>query len=184
MSDYDDDWGFKSEDEFEATEAQSPRGPWPAGKHVAVIEKAERKATRANGSMLSLTFRGEGGECDRRLHWENLNLWHDNPQVREIALSQLKSLLKACGLDRPPQAGYAAIEGLFLTLNITHRKRKDNGELEARASFEPIKKPAAEAPARPAAGQRPGSEQPAAGAAPKWARKPAKPADDGDRIPF
>lgn len=181
MSDYEDDWGFKSEDEFEATEAQSPRGPWPAGKHVAVIEKAERTATSKGGSMLVLTFRGEGGECDRRKHWERLNLWHDSPKVREIALSQLKSLLKACGLDRPPQGGYAAIEGLFLMLNITHKKRTDNGELEARASFEPIKKPAAETPARPAAGQRPSSEQPAAGAAPKWARKPQR-GDDG--IPF
>lgn len=178
-----DDWGI-DEDEFEATEAATVRGPWPAGRHLAVIEQASRESTKAGGSMLVVTFRGEGGQVDNRKHWERFNLWHDKPQVREIAMSQLKSLVKACGLNGLPKGGPEAIEGLSVALVITHKKRSDNGELEARASYDCVKKPATETPARPAAGQRPSGEQPAGGAAPKWARKPAAGQRGDDGIPF
>lgn len=187
MSDEFDDWGIDAE-EFDAVEAAAPRGPWPAGNHNAVIEKVEKLPTKKGGSRLSITFRAEGGDIDGRKHWENFNLWHDNPQVREISMSQLKSLCKALGFTGLPKGGHAAMEGLFVTVNITHKRRPDNGEIEARASFVAPVKSAPAATSRPAAGRGPAEQQPRPAAAgnPRWARKPAEPKrnDDAERVEY
>jgi len=188
MSDY-DEWGI-DEDEFEAAVADSAkyeaeRGQWPAGTHRVILEYTERVPMQNDkGDKLNIRFRGDGGECNGRCHFESLNLWHVDGRTRSIAMSYLDKLVLACGLSKRPPGGPKDLEGLSLTLRIYHAKESD-GKLKAKAAYvAPSQVKPSPAPARPAQQQRPRGEQPAPGAAPKWARKPAQPQRGDDGIPF
>jgi hypothetical protein len=73
----------------------------PAGVYRLRISKAETRPSKAGPNMLAFTLTvAEPSEYEGRRHYENLNLQHASPQVREIAKQQLKAICLACGITQ------------------------------------------------------------------------------------
>lgn len=110
-----------------ADEANSSFTPVPDGMYNLVIEKAEIKKSKANNDMLSLAFRIDDGEYEKRKLFTNLNLENANPVTVEIAKKQLHALLILCGvkqLEHPDD-----LIGQALSVKVVVKKRTDTGEL-------------------------------------------------------
>ena len=73
--------------------------PVPAGWYEAVISKSEIKKAKSGNNYLALTFKIEGGEHDKRLVFNNLNMWHPNKQAAEIAQREFAAICSACGVE-------------------------------------------------------------------------------------
>lgn len=66
----------------------------PKGNYRCVVTEAEIKPTKTDPTVNTLALKIEiiDGQYKGRLIFENLNLWHKNPQVVEISKKKLKSL--------------------------------------------------------------------------------------------
>jgi hypothetical protein len=62
----------------------------PEGTHNASITKVEFKESKAGSEYLNITFKTDAGNV-----YNILNVFHDKEQVKNIALAELKRLLKA-----------------------------------------------------------------------------------------
>lgn len=71
----------------------------PKGVYSAYVEKAEFKMSKNGSEYLSLMWK-LFDEHEGRVVFSNLNLMHSDAQVRNIALSTLKSMLKASMIDK------------------------------------------------------------------------------------
>jgi hypothetical protein len=102
--------------------------PIPEGVYNLVIEKSEISKTKANNDKLSLTFRVDDGEYERRKLFTNLNLENNNTAAVELAKKQLHALLILCGLkelEHPDD-----LIGQSLSAKVVVKKRKDTGQLQ------------------------------------------------------
>jgi len=82
--------------------------PIPAGEYRARIIQADKEDISKRhdyGECLNLTWEIEGGEHDRRLVWQRLNLWAENmnkvEKVRSIANSSFAAIRQATGVLTP-----------------------------------------------------------------------------------
>lgn len=82
-------------------EAQQDLGKLPTGEYVAQIIDSDMKASANGGQYLALTYEVTEGPYKGRKHWENVNLYNDNPQVVEIANRQFASIREATGVAAP-----------------------------------------------------------------------------------
>ena len=146
----------------DANEASSAFVPVPEGVYNLVIEKSEIKKSKANNDLLSLSFRIDDGEYEKRKLFTNLNLEHANATVVEIAKKQLHALLILCGLKQLEHPD--DLIGQTLSVKVVVKKRTDTGELtnevvlaikKGEAVMPPAAKPqsAADTAPRPVAGK-------------------------------
>jgi len=79
-------------------EQESDYSPIPAGDYVAHIKDSGLKDAKSGGKYLGLTWEILSPENFKgRLIFENLNLWHDNNQAKEIAQKSMNSICIAAG---------------------------------------------------------------------------------------
>lgn len=76
-----------------------PSGPVPAGRYVCQVSGSIIKDTSSGGRMIVVDFQIDEGQFRGRHVFENLNLWHSNPTVSEIAKKQLANIAKSCGFN-------------------------------------------------------------------------------------
>lgn len=76
-----------------------PSGPVPAGRYICMIAGSVIKDTASGGRMIVVDFQIDEGQYRGRHVFENLNLWHSNPTVSEIAKKQLANIAKSCGFS-------------------------------------------------------------------------------------
>jgi hypothetical protein len=88
------DGGFNPDDEIDVS------NPVPSGEYTMVILDSEIKTSQSGGKYMSLTHQIVDGPYKDRRIWNNLNLWHEKDQARNMARSSLKQLCYACGIRR------------------------------------------------------------------------------------
>lgn len=123
--------------------------PLPAGKYLAAITASEMKATKDNsGSYLQLEFTILEGKYQDRKVWDRLCLNHSNATAVKIARGNLSAICRAVGVMQPRDS--VELHNLPLMINVTLKKRSDNGELtnevkgyQARQNAAPAAAPAA-----------------------------------------
>jgi len=84
---------------FDFTEVPENTGDYallPAGKYAGFVESAEWKTTKAGPEALNLMFRLIDSN---RTVFNMYNLFNDSETARNIAMSDLKSLLMASGFN-------------------------------------------------------------------------------------
>ena len=101
--------------------------PIPEGIYNLVIEKSELRKSKAGNEMLSLAFRVEDGEYEKRKLFMNLNLDHPNQVTVEIAKKQLHALLILCSLKTLEHQD--DLIGQALSAKVLVKKRADTGQL-------------------------------------------------------
>lgn len=77
----------------------SDYSPVPKGIYPAHVENAEFKESKAGSEYLSIMWQIHGSKHEGRKVFSNLNILHPTEQVKNIALGQLKSMLKAGGSE-------------------------------------------------------------------------------------
>ena len=103
----------------------------PAGRYKAMILESERKEAK-NGSnkFLLLKMVILGGEYDKRLIWDRLNLWNTNSQAQGIAEKQFSALCHSVGVLQVTDS--AQLHNLPFMVELTCQKSTyyDDGRLE------------------------------------------------------
>ena len=69
----------------------------PAGTYPAFVDGIEKRTAKSGNDYLAVRFKTFGDNQPKATIFTNYNLWHENAKPKEIALSQVKSLLKASG---------------------------------------------------------------------------------------
>lgn len=173
---------------FDATVIDPAQGAsgFPLGKHLVIIKGSAQVAAKgdANNGLLNLTCQIIEGENKGHEGVYRLNMWHTNPQTREIAGRQLSALCHVTGkykLEIPNPMG-AEMFNIPFFIQVT--KQKDNSEYtEISAVFDaagnaPVKGQAP-ASAPQAAYQPPPQTQPQAAQPPQgqpaWQQPQAQP---------
>ena len=81
-------WEFNADD-VEPTQGYSPL---PAGEYEFVVVEQTIKLSKSGSNYLSVVYEVvEPVDYAGRKHFENLNLWHNNPEVVEIAQRSLSA---------------------------------------------------------------------------------------------
>ena len=81
-------------------EAARQSEPIPDGDYIMQATKTELNETRSrNGYRLDVEFTIVEGQHERRKLFTSLNVRNSNQQAEQIALSELKRLSEACGVD-------------------------------------------------------------------------------------
>ncbi len=115
---------------FDATtvEPVNDFDPIPAGKYIAVITASQFKENKnKTGEYLELVFQIVEGEYKNRLLWARLCLSHPNQTTAKIARGHLAGICRAVGVLTPRDS--AELHNVLLAINVTVKKRNDNGEL-------------------------------------------------------
>ncbi len=115
---------------FDATtvEPVNDFDPIPTGKYVAVITASQFKENKnKTGEYLELVFQIVEGEYKNRLLWARLCLSHPNQTTAKIARGHLAGICRAVGVLTPRDS--AELHNLPLAINVTVKKRNDNGQL-------------------------------------------------------
>jgi len=106
--------------------------PIPAGEYLARLVQADRKEISRNndyGECLVLVWEIEGGEYDRRLVWQRLNLWgqnmRSNEQVVRIANSQFAEIREATGKKTPRDTDELLHIPCLIRVAVTQDKNKE-----------------------------------------------------------
>ena len=86
---------------FDFTNVEEQKNYVDAGVYDAHVEKAEFKMSQAGSEYLSVGFQLDK---EKMFVWEIFNVFHPKDQVRNIAMSQLKGLLAASGIDASKMA--------------------------------------------------------------------------------
>jgi len=156
--------------------------PIPAGEYRARIVQAEKKNISRNndyGDCLVLTWEIEGGEYDRRLVWQRLNLWgqnmNSNTQVVAIANSQFAEIREATGKKTPRDTDELLHIPCLIRVVVTQDKNK---EYDPRNEIKRVKAPG-DGGAAGAAANAPAPD----GAMPWGGASPSGGARD-DNVPF
>jgi len=115
---------------FDATtvEPVNDFDPIPAGKYVAVITASQFKENKnKTGEYLELVFQIVEGEYKNRLLWARLCMSHPNQTTAKIARGHLAGICRAVGVLTPRDS--AELHNVPLAINVTVKKRNDNGQL-------------------------------------------------------
>lgn len=138
--------------------------PLPAGWYTATVTSAEVRETKAGtGSYIAVRYDITGPSHEGRVVFGNLNISNPNPKAEEIGRQQLGDLMRAIGLDSVTDSDQ--LIGGHCQIKLAIRKSEeygDNNDVKGWKAVEgsAMPKPAAAAPS-----------QPAAAAAPPWAKK-------------
>jgi hypothetical protein len=98
------------------------------GTYRVEILSEETKPTKANdGAYLELVLRIEDGQFAGQRIWDRLNLKNKNAKAVEIALASLRSIQRACSLDKLTSSS----ELVGHKLRIKTRVREWNGRESA-----------------------------------------------------
>lgn len=101
------------------------------GEYNAVIVASERKPTASgSGDYLKLEIQIADGKYQNRKLFDNLNLWNNNAQAREIARGQFSAICRAVNIITPNRSD--EIHNKVLTIKVGVDKRKDTGEMQNR----------------------------------------------------
>lgn len=138
--------------------------PVPPGLYEAEITNAEVKdAKTGNGSYLALEFTILGPTQARRKVWQNITLTNHNDQAQQIGQAQLSALCRAAGIPVLKDSDQLFQKLLRIRVGIEPAKngyeaksRVDAYEAMGTPSAAPTQaaRPAANAPATPAAGAK------------------------------
>lgn len=125
----------------------------PKGKYEVMLSDWEKKQSKSGNDMLVLEFTIIGEHYTNRKLWENLLLWHDNEQARNIARSLLKKLSMAAGVYINQFEDLDEIKAqVALIADVYIQKGKDGREDQNRiGGFENAKKAQPKAAEKPAA---------------------------------
>lgn len=136
--------------------------PLPAGWYNATIGEADLRDTKAGtGQYVSVRYNITGPTHEGRVVFGNLNIRNPNPKAEEIGRQQLGSIMRAIGL--PSVQDTDQLIGGNLQIKVTVKNDETYGpgnEVKGFRAIEGSRPPVASEPA-----------QPAAAAAPPWARK-------------
>lgn len=114
----------------------------PNGEYPVIIEKAEWKVSQNSGSeYLNVMFSVIGESHNGRKIFNIYNLLHAKEQVKNIALSDLKKLLVAAGVDEMNfNSKESLIEALLgLRVNLKVGQRVDSyGEKNIVKGYSPV----------------------------------------------
>ncbi|MFZ8934073.1 MAG: DUF669 domain-containing protein [Bacteriovoracaceae bacterium] len=86
---------------FDLTNVEESNGEFkalPAGTYPAFVDGLEKRTSKTGNDYLAVRFKTFGENHANRTLFTNFNIWHANAKPKEIALSQVKSLLKASGV--------------------------------------------------------------------------------------
>lgn len=145
--------------------------PVPAGEYLTVIVASEaREARSGKGRYLSLELEIVDGPYRGRKLWDNINLWHENPTVREIAQRTLSQICHAVGVLQPQDS--AELHGKPLVAIVRVEDDKQYGPRNVIKGYKSAGGQAAQpaAPGIPPAQPQPA--QPQAAAVPPWQAAP------------
>ncbi len=101
--------------------------PLPAGEYLCVISDIAPTATKDGKSQyLKVELEVIEDDYKGRKVFSNLNLWHSNPQVVEIAKKELNSIIAACGVKNPKDS--SQLQGIPIVVKLTQKKNEYLGE--------------------------------------------------------
>lgn len=127
--------------EFNADDVEPSQGynPLPAGEYEFVVVEQTIKLSKSGSNYLSVVYEVvEPAEYSGRKHFENLNLWHHNPEVVEIAQRSLSALCRASGVRKIADLDLGApeLEGVSFPAKVTMQQRKDAQKKPIPGEFE------------------------------------------------
>lgn len=97
-------------------------GSLPVGTHKVIIERTEKKETKAGGSgMLVLHLKIVEGECQGMTGPYYLNLYNQDPQTREIASRQMSAVCHCVGVLKPQNS--AQLFGIPFVIQVQKQKK-------------------------------------------------------------
>lgn len=112
------------------------------GIYFVSVTDAEFKQSAAGNEYLKLQFKVIGEKGNGRVVFENLNLFHDNAQVKYIAMSKLKSLLVNGGSSNVKFSGKEellnSLYGIQVNANLGIKKQEGYNDSNIIISFAKI----------------------------------------------
>ena len=111
---------------FDATKIDpaGDRSPIPAGEYKAVIEKSEKKPTKAGtGHYLELVLSIVDGPQKGRKVWDRLNIWNPNQTAAQIAAQSLSAICHATGVMKPNAS--EQLHGIPMVISVAVSERAD-----------------------------------------------------------
>ena len=107
-----------------------PRPLIPEGKYLARIIWTERKEFKnGNGACLSLKLALVGG--DEKI-WEDLNVYHTNPEYQTRAKDRLEMIARLGGLEVGPQFDTDSLQGRPYEIEVVQKTETWNGETKTK----------------------------------------------------
>lgn len=73
----------------------------PAGSYTAVVASGEKKTSQKGSEYLSLCFEVIEGEYTNRKLFNNYNVYHTDPKVKQIAINEMAGLCQAINIMTP-----------------------------------------------------------------------------------
>jgi len=105
-------------------EPQQDFAPMPAGNYCAEVKSVEIKTSQNNTEYLAVCVEITENNFQGRLLFENINLWHEKEQVRNIAKSTIVSMMLSSGIGREQMSfpdRQALIDCLYVCKNFIVR---------------------------------------------------------------
>jgi hypothetical protein len=125
-----------------STVPDSNFAPLPAGDYQMMVVNDEEKTSAAGTRYVSWTLEVISGEYKGRKIWENLNLYHEKPDVRNISLTRVKSVAIAVGIpaDQVKSTEQCLNKPFLATLGV--KDDKNNIKKVVPLSSKPVSRPA------------------------------------------
>ena len=122
--------------------------PLPVGTYSAIIQSAEKKATKAgDGHYANLKIHIVDGPHKGRVLFDILNIWNKKEMTKRIAAGQLSSICRAIGKLRPDSLS----DLCNCPLSVTVGQREYNGQTQNSVkSYKPLQTEAAAPASEPA----------------------------------
>lgn len=93
--------------------------PLPEGSYNVVCDSAEIKQTKTGtGEYINTKFKVVGGEFDGRKLFTMFNIKNPNEKAVQIGMSQLKSFMKASGLESFVLRNVTDLEGMRCSVGV------------------------------------------------------------------
>lgn len=99
--------------------------PLPNGWYMLAYTEAEMKPTAAGVNALKARAVVQSGEFAKRLVFDDFNIHNQNPQARQIALSEIKKVCSAMGMPSPAADSSQMLHKPFMAKVVVTPPRKD-----------------------------------------------------------
>lgn len=122
----------------------------PEGDYAVAVVDCEFKDSKAGNEYLKIQFKVLEGNHENRTIWDNYNVFHSDDKVRNIAMGQLKTLLKHNGVTEmkfdSKETFVGVLQGCHALAKVKVRTQEGYNDSNTISYFKALPKPKGDNP--------------------------------------
>lgn len=112
--------------------------PIPEGTYVAILASMEERNSKAGNRFIMATLQVVQGEHKGRNVITNLNLWHPDSNVRDIAARDIAKMAKAVGVDDATSSDQLIGKPMLISVGIEGKTGQDRNTIKSYSSVSSV----------------------------------------------